>query len=384
MTIRRIPSGSWMIDINIRKPDGSWIRVRKVSPVQTKRGAAQYEREVRAAVLSRSGAKEEKRKPVRTFASFAGFFIDTYATTNNRPSTVREKRRALGRGLLDELGRLRLDQISARHVEGFKARRKKDGVAPKTINEELAILSKILGYAEEIGELTTQPPKIRRLKAQKPAFDFLDFKEGNRLLQAAARAPQPWCAMIPTAMLTGLRLGELRALRWDDVDLVAARLHVRQAADDVNVLHPPKSGQSRVVDLPRKAVELLGAHQQHARGELVFSREDGSMLQRWECESKTKAAKHDHALAKACRAAGLRRIGWHALRHTYASHLVMSGAGLLEVKELLGHASLEMTMRYAHLSPGARRRAVELLDGADSRQHSGNGDPSDEFNPRNS
>lgn len=146
MTIRRIPSGSWMSDINIRKPDGSWIRVRKASPVQTKRGAAQYEREVRAVVLARSGAKEEKRKPARTFATFAGFFIDTYVTTNNRPSTVREKRRALGRGLLDELGRLRLDQISARHVESFKARRKKDGVvAPKTINEELAIHSKILG-----------------------------------------------------------------------------------------------------------------------------------------------------------------------------------------------------------------------------------------------
>src|SRR5690606_33103398 len=321
-------------DINIRKPDGSWIRVRKVSPVQTKRGAAQYEREVRAAVLARSGAKEDKRKPARTFASVAGFFIETYATTNNRPSTVREKRRALGRGLLDELGRLRLDQITVRHVEGFKARRKRDGVAPKTINEELAILSKILGFAEEIGELTGAPPKIRRLKVQKPAFDFLDIEEGKRLLEAARHAPQPWCAMIPTAMLTGLRLGELRALRWEDVDLVAARLHVRQAADDLNVLHPPKSGQSRIVDLPRQAVAVLRAHQQHAGDRaFVFGREDGSMLQRWECESKSKAAKHEHPLAKACRAAGLRRVGWHALRHTYASHLVMHGAGLLEVKE---------------------------------------------------
>jgi site-specific recombinase XerD len=67
-------------------------------------------------------------------------------------------------------------------------------------------------------------------------------------------------------------------------------------------------------------------------------------------------------LVKVCRKAGLRRIGWHGLRHSYASHLMMKGAKPVEVQELLGHASLSMTMRYAHLSPSARRAAVELLD----------------------
>jgi integrase len=172
--------------------------------------------------------------------------------------------------------------------------------------------------------------------------------------------------MIPTALRTGLRLGELRALRWDDVDLVARRLHVRYAADDENELHPPKSGQPRIVDLPRKAVPMLRAHQ-HLRGAFVFCREDGSMLQRWECESKSKDAKHDGPLAKVARKAGLRRVGWHVLRHTYASHLMMRGAKPVEVQEMLGHASLTMTMRYAHLSPSARRAAAELLDAAPPR-----------------
>jgi hypothetical protein len=164
-----------MIDVNIKMPDGSMTRVRKVSPVPTKRGAARYEREIRQAVLARGLAREKEEtkqvqkkekppkppKPAGTPAAptFATFFLETYATTNNRPSTVREKRRAPGRGLLDELGRLRLDQITTRHVEGFKARSKRDGVGPKTINEEVAIL----GYAEEIGELRQPPPKMRRL-----------------------------------------------------------------------------------------------------------------------------------------------------------------------------------------------------------------------------
>lgn len=176
-------------------------------------------------------------REVPTFAEFSGMFIDTYAKTNNRASTVREKSRALKRGLHHELGDLRLDRIGGREVEAFKARRKADGVANKTINEELAILAKILDYAVEIGDLTTPPPRIRRLKTQQPSFDFFDFEETERLFEAVRDVRDPWCAMIPIAVLTGLRLSKLRGLQWDDVDLVAARIHVRRAADDEGDLH---------------------------------------------------------------------------------------------------------------------------------------------------
>jgi hypothetical protein len=67
-------------------------------------------------------------------------------------------------------------------------------------------------------------------------------------------------------------------------------------------------------------------------------------------------------LWKAARNAGLRRIGWHMLRHTFASHLVMRGAPIKTVQELMGHSTIEMTIRYSHLSPDARRDAVRLLD----------------------
>jgi len=89
----------------------------------------------------------------------------------------------------------------------------------------------------------------------------------------------------------------------------------------------------------------------HSR--LVFSKPDGG---------RHIHRRADVGLKRCCKRAGLRMIGWHALRHTFASHLVMRGASLKAVQELLGHATMEMTLRYSHLTPEVRREAVELLD----------------------
>jgi len=89
------------------------------------------------------------------------------------------------------------------------------------------------------------------------------------------------------------------------------------------------------------------------RGELVFAKEDGRMLTQGDCK---------HPLRRACRVAGIRQVSWHVLRHSFASHLAMRGVALKAVQELLGHSTMEMTMRYAHLSPDVRRDAVRLLD----------------------
>lgn len=380
MTVRRRgKNGPWMVDVQFEHADGTVERVRKVSPVQTSRGAEQYERELRHALLGGTRRKEPEpevaRREVPTFASFATTFIDNYARANNEESTVREKERTIRRALLPTFGPLRLDAIGAREIEAYKAARlssrtnKGTKPKPKTINEEIAILSKMLNVAHEWGEIDLVPP-IRRLKVQAPEIEYLDFDEAERLLKVAGAEREPWCAMIPIAFFTGLRLGELRGLQWSDVDLVARTIRVRRSLDDRGQMKPPKNGRSRIVDLPQRAVEILREHK-HLRGPYVFCSEDGSALARWACESKTVSEQHDGPVARCCRRAGLRRIGWHALRHTYASHLVMRGAHLVEVKELLGHSSIAITMRYAHLSPASRRSAVELLDAAPPRHHGG-------------
>ena len=164
--------------------------------------------------------------------------------------------------------------------------------------------------------------------------------------------------MMVVAIKTGLRQGELLGLQWDDVDLVAGRLVVRRAVSRGR-LSTPKSGKSREVPLSPNAVLALKQHR-HLRGEFVFCNPDGSRLTKGRCK---------WPLWRVCKRAGLRRIGWHFLRHTFASHLVMNGEPLKAVQELLGHSTISMTEQYAHLSPDVRRDAVTRLDR--QRPHSG-------------
>jgi integrase len=166
--------------------------------------------------------------------------------------------------------------------------------------------------------------------------------------------------MILIALRTGLRLGELRGLRWEDVDLQAGRIRVAQSIVYVkrmgepgrDVVTTPKSHKAREVPLSDEARAALRLHR-HLRGPLVFCDADGKPVAFQPIQK---------LLRKALRRAKLRPLGWHALRHTFASHLTMRGVPLKVIQELLGHASITVTMRYAHLMPGITRDAVQLLD----------------------
>lgn len=351
-----------MVDVTGVMPNGTTVRDLHVARVQTERGAQQEERDVIARIMAGTWVKQRERrapKPaqveapspvVETLATFAPRWIETYAVPNNKPSEVATKRSIVRVHLVPAFGALPLSAITTRAVEEFKAAKLREGASPKRINNILTVLHKLLATAHEWGELATLP-RVKWLKTPKPAPRFLDFDEAARLIECAA--PE-WRCLITVAVRTGLRLGELRALRWCDVDLSRARLVIRQAAAERSV-GTPKSGKPREVDLCDEAREALRAHR-HLRGELVFCDESGAMLTRNSLK---------HPLWSACKRAGLERIGWHVLRHTFASHLVMRGAPMRAVQELLGHADLKMTLRYAHLSPESRRDAVRLLD--DSR-----------------
>ena len=336
-----------MVDFSFSHADGRVERVRKRAPVQTRRGAEQFERILREEMLNPSPVDEEQEE-VPTFREFAAEFLATYARTNNKPSERRSKESKIRVYLEPAFGRRRLDQIKVRDIERFKAKLFAKDLSPKTARNVLAVLSKILRYAEEV-ELIDKAPRVRLPRCPPSPFDFLTFEEADRLLRAA---DEDWYAMVFTGLRTGLRFGELSELRWGDVDLVAGRVLVSRSYVDGHV-STPKSGRAREVPLSLETVRVLERHR-HLK-KLVFCREDGSRI----THRVAYAALH-----RICRRAQLRPIGWHTLRHSFASHLVMRGRSIKEVQELLGHAdgNITQTLRYAHLAPNVKRDAVAALD----------------------
>lgn len=344
----------WMIDFTYHHPDGRKERVRKVAPIQNKRAAERHEHELRHALHDGSYRKEQEAPPpepktMPTVAAFAEEFLNTYVLVNNKPSEQAAKRSIFKHHIIPTLGRLPLNRLSY-EVEPFKAVLKKKNLGAKRINNVLAVISKMLHYAEERGVIE-RAGKVRLLKLPPSKYDFFDLDEYGRLLTAAATDPV-WLTAILCAGEAGLRMGEIIALEWSDLDLGAGHLTVRHS-DWFGLVGTTKGGRARTVPMTERLRHALTTQASQRRGLRVFMTADGKPITRNHMKTP---------LWHACRRAGLREIGWHALRHTFCSHLALQGAVPKAIQELAGHTAMAITMRYMHLAPAALRDAIALLD----------------------
>jgi integrase len=260
-----------LVDVNYTHPDGHRERLRKVSPVSTRRGAEQFERQLRQSVLDGTFGKKEVKEPP-TLAEFEAEFMASYVKANSKPSTYATKKTILRAAIVPFFGTMRLDEIGAREIERFKSKMLEQGLKAKSVNNYLSVLRRMLSLAVEWNIISHIPP-VKWLKCPPTEFHFFDFTEAERLI---AGADEEWKPMIFMALKTGLRLGELLALRWEDVDLVAGRLMVRRAVAR-GIIGTPKNGRTREVPLSDDLLRTLKAHR-HLRGELVFCKSDGSMF----------------------------------------------------------------------------------------------------------
>lgn len=292
----------------------------------------------------RSKAMTLVRQP---FAAFVPEWFETYVRTNLKPSTQRGYAGALSRYLVPFFGRYELDAITTELIETFKAKGQRDGLTAKTVNNALSVLRRALTEALEWGRLD-RLPRFKFLKTAPPTFDFLHASESEALMRAATR--EPWRLMIRCALRTGMRFGELLGLRWEDIDFERNQIVVRRNVVDGED-GTPKNNRFRMIPLaPSLRSELLVAPRSGIR---VFVLEGGRTPNRWSAIE---------ALERACNRAGLRRVGWHVLRHSFASQLVGAGVNLAMIQALLGHSTLEMTMRYAHVSGEHLRRSIDALE----------------------
>ncbi len=265
-----------------------------------------------------------------------------------------------------------LCSLSTSQLETWKTARLTQGLRPATVLRDLANLSGVLSHAVRLGMLPDNP--MRRV--DKPRLDrtpnvrFLDPEAESRLrsaldardarLRAARESGNAWRRerhrtllrrltrfgdhMTPAILVslnTGLRRGELLALRWNDINFRLAVLSVQATS--------AKTGQTRHVPLNAEAIETLKQWQ-------VQNPDSAGMDKVFAPTTSFKTA-----WSGILKAAKIRKFRWHDLRHHFASRLVQADVNLNTVRELLGHGSLAMTVRYAHLGPDQKREAVALL-----------------------
>jgi integrase len=289
------------------------------------------------------------KKPDVLFADHAKEFMDLYSKQNKR-SWARDE---ISLDHLKEFFKGKyLSEITAEQVERYKAKRradlarpnakKKPGtvpglLSPSTINRELACLKTCLNRAVDWEKLDRNPAaKIKKLKEPPGKERILTPDEMKRLLDKASEELRP--ALI-IALNTGMRKTEILSLRWKDIDFFKGFIHVADS----------KSGRSRDIPMNGLTFEMLRGTDRS--GEFVFTNH----------ETKTHVLDVKTGFNGACRRAGIKGVRFHDLRHTAASRMVEAGIDLVTVKEIMGHASIQMTMRYAHPTPERKRLAVEKL-----------------------
>jgi integrase len=339
MAVRQIRH-SWWVDFR-----SGHTRYRKRSPENSRAGAKAYEASLRHR-LARGEQLDAKKSEEQTFAQFAEAWFTGYVVINNKPSEQRAKQQILRASLIPFFGKMRLDAIGKKDIEHFKAHEQRRGNANKTINNKLAVLRKCLATAYDWEAMRNPPPKIQQLRCRPPVTEFLTPEEADRLLDETDGILHE---TVLVALRTGLRQGEILGLQWEAIDWENRILTVRHSLFD-HTLTAPKSNRERHVPLSGDLYQVLRARRKSTG--YVFTNRD---------QRPIRKSAHYRSLKRAQRKAGLRSFGWHALRHTFATHLVAKGVQLRTVQELLGHTTITMTTRYAHVGASSLRAAVDLL-----------------------
>lgn len=338
MGVRKIRT-KWWVDFRF---DG--IRYRKRSPENTREGAQIYQ-----STLQRRLALGQSLNihPVPKLKEFAPKWIRTYVLVNNKYSELITKRSILLRTVIPFFGEYKLDEIQSYDVEKYKAQKLAEGLSQKTINNHLMVLSKCLNTAVN-WLIIEKVPKIQLFKVFYGPATFLNATEIECLI---ANAEEPVRAMIITACYTGMRVGELLGLEWKNID-IDRKIIVVEKSLVKGRLTTPKNGKTRVIPLSPVVVTALSGL--NNKGKYVF-RTTGD----------PKCAYHFsyRCLQKICKKARVRSVGWHIFRHSFASHLVTGGAPIRAVQLLLGHSTVEMTERYAHLAPSFLHETLGILEG---------------------
>jgi integrase len=307
----------------------------------------------RLAVAGSSKVPKRSRVTFRTLtAEWEAHVLPMY-----KHSTQKNHRHIIEKHLVPRFGDKPIAEVTRQEIQAFVAVLNQAGYAPKSIDHIHDVLSAVLRTAVKWGHLHDNPARevdLPTLKTVRPKW-VLTIHQAAKLLQAL---PPLARTMAGLAMLSGLRRGELFALRWRDLDEQAGSLMVREAVYEGTFGTPKTEAGMRQIPLSAAALKLIGDWRSRAQGiepdALVFSTWSGkpispnNVLRRW--------------VFPTCEKLGLKRATWLTLRRTYSSWAHEKGVPGKVVAQLMGHAKVDTTLNvYTQVLEGALRTAVDKV-----------------------
>ncbi len=326
--------------------------------------------------LNEIGDGEYVEPSRQTFGEFKDVWVEKYAQAQVRPSTLARYLSTFKTHILPALGDKPLADIGVEDVQGFKAAKLAEDLSPLTVKLFLRVIRQMLSHAVDWGYLRHNPAqKVKDPKIPRQEMDCLTPEEVRALLDGVQNDDmlRKWYPLFLTAVTTGLRINELLAMKWANLDWNRGQYFVRETLTRKTELQERKFAQTKTessaqpVDVTPACLDALREHKarqdkekfkagkKYQDQDLIFASSKGTPL---DDMSLVKQVFHP-----ALSAAGLRHIRFHDLRHTCASLLIHQGESVKYVQRQLRHASAQITLdRYSHLFPEASREAVKRLD----------------------
>ena len=336
--------------MSVRKRGGRWhydfmIKTRRYRGVIPEaRTKAQAER---AETQIRQDAYEKKYEKVAA-PSFESFVKEEYLPWSKL--NKRSWRSDVGHVdvLIREFGELDLDEITPIQIEKFKrerraskTRRGKDRT-PASVNRELEVLSRIFTLAIEQDVVEINPcRKVKKLLIDNVRTRYLSVEEEEKLMLELVGRLAHLRPIIIVAIDTGLRRRELLSLEKEQVDFNLAVINVKRT----------KSGKGRTVPMTPRVRETLKLLCEDGDSKYVFPN----------AETGKAITDVKHSFTSTVSDAGIADFTFHDLRHTFGTRLAASGADVVKIRELMGHASITTTMRYMHASDSGKRDAIARM-----------------------